>query len=245
MGSYITPAYIKPYTKITTWILAMCFLEEDNNEYINDNGITRLVIKDTIDYYSTCRKMAMRIDAFNEPIQYKVHVLDKNPTPKPLELFISNIIKSEMFLKLNGKFNLLDTSGVKLIQQIFNNLAEDVRSTIAVPLQWLVYNPKEKLLTRLCWVNGIDGNIEVYPYTQRSLLLVVDGTIHLDKVNRPDIRVLKNNVKVKESLNDEWRSMVMESALSEAVESIVGVKEVKEQEVKPQVKTESEIGQVE
>jgi len=240
MGIYITPSYIKPHTKIATWIIPMCYLEEDNNEYINDNGIVKTVIKDYIDYYSRGTKMTMKTDTFGEPIQYKVHADTSTMNQRPLVLFIEQAIGNRQLMTLEGKFNLLTSSGVKLIQEVFNNLSEDMRSTIAVPLQWLVYIPSENVLTRLCWINEIEGKIIVRPYTQRSLLLEVHGKVQFDKVNTADLKVIKKNILVKNTLNEEWRQMVMEVSMEEAVERITGITEMITTKSKEEKEGESE-----
>jgi len=244
MGGFITPAYVKPYTKIATWLLPMCYIEEENLEYIQDNAIVKLVLRKETQRFGKYVKMTLKADALGEPMQYKINIQDRLD-PAPIEALIEKACGNEKFMEFEGEFDLLSTTGVKLIQHIFNNLSEDVRSTIAVPLQWLVYKPNEGLLTRLCFVNALKGKVIVKPYTQRSLLLEIHGNVILDRVENIDIRVIKKNVATKQVLNDEWRQMVMESAVSEAIESIVIPKTQKEERVKEKKEESGKVGEVE
>lgn len=244
MGVYIVPAYIKPGTKIATWIIPMCYVEEENNEFINDNGIVRIVIKDKIEYFSKGVKMAMKVDAFGEPTQHKVHIFDTKLIIKPIEMFLSTACKDVELARVEGIFNLLGTSGINLIQEVFKQLDKDTRSQVAVPLQWLVYKPDEKLLTRLCWVNEINGKIIVKPYSERNLLLEVQGDIKLDKVNTFSLQTIKKNIITKNALNEEWRQMVAEVIVTETLTEMTTIGEFTE-EKKERVGEGEEIGKVE
>ena len=248
MGVYITPAYLKPETKIPTGLIAMSYVEELDSEFIQDNGITPLLIQDKIEWYKDYRVMVMQATPKGDPIRHKCWVNTESKAYRPIDYFVQQVTKGRLLGEFEGKYSLVESSGFDFIKNVFQMLSPDTRPMISPPNQWLVYIPNQNMLTRLCFVKKIDGKVVVRPYTSRNLMIEVHGNVEFEQINSINIFAVKRSVLVKKQLDDEWRNMAMETALEEAVESIVGIREFVtpvKPEVKPSEKKEGEVGTVE
>ncbi|RLE83758.1 MAG: hypothetical protein DRJ67_11665, partial [Thermoprotei archaeon] len=182
MGIYLVPAYIKPYSKILSWTLPMAYIEEEEQEYICDLKIVVPRIVGQIRYFTRGEKLTMRTDLRGNPEQYKVLPDVATQMLVHVEDFIKAATQGKSYGKLEGSYNLLGEGGTRLVEDVYNLLDSDLRPMIATPLQWLVWAPKQRLLTRLCWIRAISGRIVIRPYGSSGLLLETEG-LKLDKVN--------------------------------------------------------------
>jgi len=226
--AYVLPSYVKPRSKILSWLIAMALHEGDNTEYILDNAITRITIRENVEYAKAVRKTALDAIAKEVVMRYKVTIEDSAFMLVPLEYFVKNVVERTIkgtqmnpeLAKLNGEFCMHDSSALDLIQTIVSGIDRDALPQIAVPMQWLVYVPRQKMLTRMCFVRTIRGNVVVRPFTPRNLLLEVDGEIEIESPETMSLEKFKRAILIKEKVNDEWRRLVAETALEEAFEEI-------------------------
>jgi len=239
MPCYEVPSYIKPYSKILSWSIPMVYVEEEKMEYIADGSEITSFIKDTITVYRDYMKTVLSKDLRGIAEKFKVTVEQNSKIAIPVEEFIDKVTFNKTYGKVKYDINLLTGKGQKLVEDVYNILDEDLRAVISTPTQWLVYIPKEKLLTRLCWVVELGGEITVRPYGRRGLLLEAEK-VKLDRVNHPSLRVLKRNTLLRQRLNDYWRRLLsMQMAMEEARELVETISEVEERE------GEEEVGHVE
>jgi len=210
MPAYVVPAYIKPRSKIATWLLPMAYLDKEMREYICDLGIVSPVIRDQIIYFTDYTKLVMKKDLEGQAEQYKIHPKVDSRGAIPIESFVDMVTQKKELLRFKGTFNLLGRTGDELIRKVYYAIRPDVRFIVATPLQWLVWIPSKRMLTRLCWLLELKGEIVVRPYGDRNFLLeVVDADgVKLDKVNDWDTFEIKKNITMKLRLSNEWRSLV-------------------------------------
>ncbi len=242
MGLYLVPSYIKPYSKILSWTLPMIYVEEEKQEYISDLKVVVPVIKGEIRYFARGEKLTMKTDMRGNPEQYKVLPDTSTQVLVPLEDFITKVTENKQYGEIQGKINLLTNQGIELIEKIYNLLDEDLRPVISLPMQWLVYIPNKKELTRLCWTIDLEGEIIVRPYGTTGLLLEV-GDARLDKINSVSLKEIKKNTLIRQRLNDHWRSLVASFELGELAEEFATLEEYTTEEEKEEVK--EKVGEIE
>lgn len=217
MPAYEVPSYIKPRSRIASGLLPMAYVSEERAEYISDLKNAVAAVKDTIRAYMRYEMLTMRKDLRGNPEAFKVYPDVNSMVRVPIEEFIEEATGGKELHRFKGEFNLFGQEGLKLVEEVYNGLSADFRVQINLPTQWLVYVPSRRLLTRMCFVVRLGGEIVVRPYGSTNVLLEVES-IQLDKVNQPDIRVLKRNAEVKERLNNHWRSIVATQEMAEALE---------------------------
>jgi len=227
MGCYLVPSYIKPYSKILSWTVSMGYIEEERQEYISDLKVVTPYLKGETRYFPKYEKLTMRTDMRGNPEQYKILPDVSSQILVPIEDFVEKVTESKEHGRMRGEVDVLTNKGIELIEQVYNMLDSDLRAVISLPLQWLIYSRSEKLLSRLCWVLRVDGEITVRPYGVSGILLEVDK-LTLDKVNSVSLKELKKNTLVRQRLNDHWRSLVASGQLTTELTSIEGLAESEE-----------------
>jgi len=135
---------------------------------------------------------------------------------------------------------LLNESGLRFVNEVYNALDKDVRTQINVPTQWIVWIPKEKILTRLCWVLELEGDIIIRPWGSSNILLETNA-VKFDAINSVSLKTLKKNNVMKESLNDQWKAILAAEELAEAAEEIEAIEQTPVEEPTPS----EDIGKVE
>jgi len=246
MGCYSVPAYQKPMSKITSWVVPMAFVDTERLEYIAEAIETGLVFKDNLPYYKDYMLLVMSKDLRGLAERLKVYVNTETRTLIPIQEFVNLATNEEQFGKATLNLNLLDESAYKEIGKVYNLLDRDVRTTIATPTQWLVYHPKAKLLTRLCWVVRIEGEVVIRPYGMRGLLLEVEK-VEVEDIEKPSLKILKKHGVIKQRINDYWRRLVaMEEGIEELEELQGLIQYSRKSEGKEEERTEGvEVGEVE
>jgi len=239
MGIWHTPSYIKPYVKILSWTIPMAFEEDSVREMISDYMDVSPVIKEMMRYFKDyCRTVIGKVVVQKLIQGYKVSPEPRSLVLKPIDDFIDVCCKEVLATIKDVDVNLLDITGIKFVEKIFNVLNEDFRAVIARPMQWLILIPNKKWLTRLCWLVRLKGDVEVRKYGLNNLLLVVND-VTFEKINSVDLRSIKRSVLRKEEVNDKWLQLVTEARLEPALE---GIETVGEQQVSDET---SKIGNVE
>ena len=239
MAIYIVPSYIKPYSKILSWALPLCYVEEEKQEYICDLKIVTTAIRERVRAYTKYQLLTMLKDIRGNPERFKVLPDASSIYYVPLEDFISKATEDRELASFKGEFNLLSQTAEDLINKVFSNLDRDLRAVIAVPMQWLVYSREDKVLSRMCWVVTLRGDITIRPYGTTNILLEVDK-LSFDKINQVSLRVLKRHVLIKIRVDEVWRALVASEVMEEkAPELQTGIEEVGEEEI------EEEVGEVE
>jgi len=246
MGCYSVPAYQKPMSKIASWVVPMAYVPKERLEYIAEAVETKLVFKENLPYYKDFMLLVMSKDLRGLAERLKVYANADTVTLIPIQEFVNLATNEEQFGKTTLKLNLLDESAYKEIGKIYNLLDRDVRTTIATPTQWLVYHPRAKMLTRLCWVVSIEGEAIIRPYGMRGLLLEVEK-VEVEDVENPSLKILKKHGVIKQRVNDYWRRLVaMEEGLEELEELQGLVQYTKESKEEEETKEEGvEVGEVE
>jgi len=224
---YLVPSYIKPYSKILSWSLPMIYIEEEEQEYISELAQVSPAFKENIIGFKDYTKLVMSKDLRGTPEKYKVAVDINTKFVIPVEEFVRRATKEKEFARLQLDLNLLSPDSYKAFDKIYNSLDKDLRATISIPTQWLVYARRENMLTRLCWVVKISGEVVIRPYGARGILIETD-TILLDKVNTPSLRTIKKNVLLKQRLNDYWRRLVATQLFEEEASELMETLEVSE-----------------
>jgi len=219
MPAYLTPLYIKPRSKILSWTLPMVFVEERKEEFISDYPGGNVVIKETVKAFKNYHEMTMTKDIRGNPERYKIYVDIASMYEVPVEEFVSRATEDKEIARLNMTLNLLSADSYKQIGKIYNSLDRDLRVMITQPTQWLVYARRERILTRLCWIIKLEGEIILRPYGLRSLLLEVDSVL-MDRVNEPSLRTIKKNAILKQRLNDYWKRLVTSEVAGEELKSL-------------------------
>ena len=243
MGCYLVPSYIKPYSKILSWTIPMVYIDNEGVEYISDLPFIKPFLKDTTTGFRTYYKTVMSKDLRGIAERFKISIEQGSGYLLDIEEFVEIATGGKQYGKLNMDVNLLSSGSTKFIEAVYDMLDVDLRAVISTPTQWLVYVPKEKLLTRLCWVVEFGGEIVVRPYGERGILLEV-SKLKLDKVNTPSLREIKKNALIKQRVNDFWRRLL---ATQQAVEEARELLEFAEtgEEVGEAVAKSEEIGTVE
>lgn len=236
MPVYEVPSYIKPKSRIASGILPMAYVTEEKSEYISDLKNAIPVVREQIKMYNKYQTLVMRKDLRGNPEAFKVLPDVSSIVLVPVEEFVNEATGDNELFKFNGKFNLLTNEGLKLVEAVYNALDRDMRVQIAVPMQWLVWIPKKKILSRMCWVVALEGNIIVRPYGTTNILLEVQDA-KFDKINSVSIRELKKHATIKERLNNHWRSIIVSEEMAELGEEF-GLEEYTEE------RTEEESGEV-
>jgi len=240
MGIYLTPAYMKPRSRIMNWLIQLALEEQDKAEYVYDGPETAPILRDQTKYYTRYSKLTMKKDLEGNPEQYKLYPDVNSAVIIPIERLVEIATENKEHGKLSGKFNIYSADGEKLVNEVYRLLRSDVRRVVSVPTQWLVWYPEKRLLTRLVFVTEIEGEIVVRPWGSRGLLLEVEK-LRLDKVNEWDTLVMKRACLTKNRLNDAWRSLVIsEELVAELGELTQEVLVSEEKEQAP-----GEVGQVE
>jgi len=240
MGVFLVPAIMKPYSKISSWLIQLGFREEDRMEYILSPADIKVVIKENTLYYPNYSIMTMRTDLEGRASQYKIHIESSINRIVPLEILLEIATGNKEFGAFKGSFNLFDKTGKDLVAKIYDMLDPDLRETISTPLQWLVYIPKQQALTRLVYVVKVSGNIIVRPFGVNNILLEIEKA-RLDKVEPWSTKHMKASCIRKQVLNDYWRSMLAEEKMQETSNFF----ETEEEEESVEEKESVEVGEVE
>jgi len=222
----------------------MGYVEEEKSEFIMDIARLVPVLNAMTEYYSNYTMMTMKKDLHGNPEQYKIKPRIETGVKIPLENFVEKVTEGKEIARIKGSFNLLEPSGDKLVDLVYKSLDRDARLLISPPLQWLVWLPKEKKLTRMCWVIEISGEIVIRPYGGRNLLLEVQQ-VKFDKINEWSTTVIKRHALEKQRLNNEWRSLVAAEELAEAAEGFGGLPVGGGEEEESNEETPPEVGEVE
>jgi len=238
---YEMPAYMKPRIKVATWILTMAFSKDLNQELIAELPRVKLTIKDNIEGYMKYQLLTMRKDLRGNPEGYKVFVEPASRIVLPVEEVINEITGGKELGRIRGEFNLLNSSGKKLIEEVYGSLDKDFRRTLNIPTQWLIYIPDKRILTRMCWVLSLSGDIVIRPFGSTNILLEVTN-VRFDMINEGHLRQVKQNNLVKDRLNQEWRSLIVSEEMAELATAAEGLTEEAEESKET---TPSEVGQVE
>jgi len=240
MPAYMVPAYIKPYAKILSWTIPMMYLDDEKIEYISDLPYAYPVIKNELTAFRSYEKLVMTKDLRGMAERYKVSVHTGTAFMISVEDFVDLVTEGKSYSEITTATNLLRNEAIKLVENIYNMLDADLRTTIAVPTQWLVYDKKNNALTRLCWVQELSGKLVIRPYGLRGILLEVDA-VKYERINKPSIRELKRATLIKQRLNDYWRKLVSSEVSAEEVAELMPEEEVEtEEEAKP-----TEVGTIE
>jgi len=226
--AYVLPYYVKTDSKIWTWLIPMCLYEQDNTEYILDNPYSRAYFKDYIFYFKNVSKNALDAVAGEVVLRYKISIDSDEKAILPIEDFVKLIIKrtveqsgsSETLFSTDVEFKVCDASMVDFLTEFSRSIDRDALPQIAVPMQWLVYIPSMKLLTRLCFISSIRGKVSVKPFTARNVILIVDGEVLFETPEQMKVQEFKKKVKQKEKINDEWRRLVSETIVEEELSGI-------------------------
>jgi len=214
MTVYEMPAYMKPRIKIVSWILTMVFHKDLKQEFVAELPDVNLVIKDWVKAYTKYHLLTMRTDLLGYPKAFKIFIEPSSKVIMPLDEVIKEITGGKEFGKIRGEFNLLNSSGKKLIEAIYNLLDKDFRKVLNIPTRWLIYISDKKMLTRICWVIALSGEITVRPFGVNSILLEARN-VKFDAINE-SIRIIKQNNLIKDKLlNQEWRYMIVAEEMTE------------------------------
>jgi len=240
MGIYLTPAYMKPRSRVSNWLIQLALEEADKTEYVYDGPETVPILKEQSKYYTRYTKLTMKKDLEGNPEQYKLYPDVSSTVLVPLERLVEIAAGNRELGKISGKFNIYSSDGEKLVNEIYKILRPDVRRVVVVPTQWIVWFPEKKTLTRLVFVTVLEGEIVVRAWGSRGIMLEVTS-LKLDKVNSWDTLVMKRACLSKNRLNDAWRSLVVSEELATELGEISTLTEGGEE--KEQLPTE--VGQVE
>ena len=240
MGIYLVPAIMKPYSKISSWLIQLGFREEDKMEYIMTPTEIKVVLKQHTIYYPSYSIMTMKTDLEGRASQYKLHVESSVNRIVPLEILLEIATGNKEFGTFKGSFNLFDKTGKDLVAKVYDMLDPDLREAISTPLQWLVYIPNQQVLTRLVYVVKVSGNITVRPFGVNNILLEIEKAT-LDKVEPWSTKHMKVSCIKKQVLNDYWRSLLAEEKMQE----LSNFFEVEEEEEGEKERESVEVGEVE
>ncbi len=241
MGVYLTPAYMKPRSRVANWLLQMCLEEETRTEYIYDGPETAPILRNETRYFTKYSKLTMKKDLEGNAEQYKIYPDIRSGVLVPLERLVEIATDNKEYGKLKGKYDLYSIEGEKLVNEIYGMLRNDVRRIVAVPTQWLVWLPNKKILTRLVFIREIMGGIIIRPWGARGILLEVQE-LKLDRANKWDTFAMKKACLTKNRLNDSWRSLVVSEELSAELE---GFETIEDYADKEEGETAEKVGDVE
>jgi len=226
------PSYIKPYTRILSWTIPLVFEEEANREAISDYMDISPVIRGVMKYFKSYYRASLGRVLIQNLIQgYKISPDPRSLVLRTIDDFLDRCCKEQLTSIDDVKASMLNETGIKFIEQVFEKLNKDVVPLIARPMQWLVMisNGNEKKLTRLCWVVEINGKVEIRKYGFSNILLVISEAT-LEKINSADLKSIKRNATKKEEINDKWAQLVAESQLERVVEAPEVAAEVAEEQ---------------
>jgi len=240
MPAFEVPAYMKPRSRIASWIIPLIYVSEVDGEYISELRNVFLVIQERTRMYSQYQLMTMRKDMRGNPEAFKVFPEKNDYVFVPLEELVQIASKGKEIAKIKGKFNMLNETGTKFVEEVYNSLDKDVRAQINVPTQWVVWIPEKKMLTRLCWILELEGEITIRPWGSSNIMLEARNVV-FDAVNSVSVKQLKASNLQKERLNDHWRTILATEELSEAAEGFGLEEYVKEESESP----EGSVGKVE
>jgi len=226
------PSYIKPYTRILSWTIPLVFEEEANREVISDYMDVSPVIRGVMKYFKSYYRASLgRVLVQNLVQGYKISPDPRSLVLRTIDDFLDRCCKEQLTSIDDVKASMLNETGIKFIEQVFEKLNKDIVPLIARPMQWLVMisNGNEKKLTRLCWVVEIKGKLEIRKYGFSNILLVVSEAT-LEKINSADLKSIKRNATKKEEINDRWAQLAAESQLEGVVEASEAAAEVAEEQ---------------
>jgi len=240
MPAFEVPAYMKPRSRIASWIIPLVYVSEVNGEYISELRNVALFLQEKTKMYPQYQLMTMRKDMRGNPEAFKVFPEKNEFVTVPLEELVRIASRDIEIAKIKGSFHLLTETGTKFVEEVYNSLDKDVRTQINVPTQWVVWIPDKKILTRLCWVLALEGEITIRPWGSSNIMLEATN-VTFDAVNSVSIKKLKANNLQKERLNDHWRTLLATEELAEAAEGF-GLEEYAKQETET---AEEAVGKVE
>jgi len=232
---------MKPRSRISNWLIQFAYEEESKAEYVYDGPETAPLLKGETKYYLKYHKLTMRKDLEGNPEQYKLLPDIKSMSLIPIERLIEIGTNNIEYGKLSGKYDLYTVEGERFINEVYNMLRSDVRRVVSVPMQWLVWIPSEKILTRLVFVRELGGEIIVRPFGSRGILLEVKE-VKLDKANSWDTFAMKRACLTKNRLNDAWRALVVSEEMAAAVE---GFEVERSEEVEKEEEAPEAVGEIE
>ena len=218
MTVILSPAYMKPRIKVLSWTIPLAYVTETKTEAPIEPPIVKPIIKEHTIAWNSYYNLGFGLDLSGRSTREKVVARPESKFLMPVEEFVKIATEEQEICRVKGKFNLLNDTGIDLVTQVYKNARNVIKHEIANPLQWIVYIPSQKILTRLCWLIQIEGEVIVRPFGERNLLLEIENVV-FDKVNQVDLHALKTNIVKKERIIKIWQTLLAKETVEEETQT--------------------------
>lgn len=212
--SYWVPSQFKAKTKISSKLIPFVFVVDDWSEHVGDNIDNAPLLREKTYYFSRAEKMTMQVDIVGRPVKFKVYVDPRSKAIVPIDNLIADATKNMELGRFKGTFNTTDPTGRDLINKVYDILDVDTRRQISRPSQWLIYDRTNKVLTRLCYMIQVNGEIIVRPFGATNILLDAESG-KVDHVNNYSRKYMLGSYKAKEHLDQHWLRMQLSEEIEE------------------------------
>ena len=252
----LAPALITSRVRVVNKMIPMCIkIDEGNETILTQLPIAIGIIKDTTLAFSKFAKVAIidkntlqltLLQLGEVPIRYGITV----NTDSAYEIDIKDLINS---------LNLKKIGNIKVnnIRELIRDLALILTSKyktyeIKPAIYFYVYYPKENIFTRVCWLDDINGNVDIY--MSRSLTILVPENVEYNEkfVDKLSLDYLENyspitvpdlidKVMFVDKLNEIWNREIAKISREDAKKRIKQLLNLEEIEFEEEKESEEKV----